>query len=147
MPGLVIMAPMPGRGFLGGLMIGLAGVVMLLGNGRIAGVSGMAARVMGLAGGAPRVLAAAFIMGLPLGAGLVVLVSGGVATRFPASTGLLVLGGVLVGFGTRLGSGCTSGHGVCGLSRLSIRSMVATAGFMASGVVTVAAMRLLGVAW
>ena len=118
---------------------------MLLGLGRIAGVSGMTARATGIAdSGAPRNLAIAFVVGLPLGALLVTLATGGVETQFPASNGTLIIAGLLVGIGTRLGSGCTSGHGVCGMSRLSPRSIVATATFMASGCATVAAMRLLG---
>ena len=68
-------------------------------------------------------------------------IAGGVETRFPSSVIPLVIGGLLVGFGTRLGSGCTSGHGVCGMSRLSPRSLIATAIFMTSGFVTVALMR------
>lgn len=137
---------MPAEGLLGGLMIGVAAAIMLLGLGRIAGVSGMAARATGLADtGAPRTVAIAFIIGLPLGAGLVSLLTGGVVANFPASPLPLVIGGLLVGFGTRLGSGCTSGHGVCGMSRLSRRSIMATAVFMASGFATVAALRAGGV--
>jgi uncharacterized membrane protein YedE/YeeE len=132
------------RGLAGGLMIGTAAAIMLLGAGRIAGVSGMAARALGLAdSGPPRSLAAAFIIGLPLGALIVAALAGPVETRFPASIATLILGGLLVGFGTRLGSGCTSGHGVCGVSRLSRRSIIATAVFMASGILTVTAIRLM----
>ncbi|HNW18750.1 MAG TPA: YeeE/YedE thiosulfate transporter family protein, partial [Sphingorhabdus lacus] len=79
-----------------------------------------------------------------LGAFLVARLFGEVQVSFPTSLLPLIAGGLLVGFGTRLGSGCTSGHGVCGLSRLSPRSMVATALFMASGFATVAAMRFGG---
>jgi uncharacterized protein len=137
---------MPVQGLIGGLLIGLASAVMLLGLGRIAGVSGLAARSIGLTeAGAPRITAVAFIVGLPLGAFLVSLKMGPLEVRFPTSTSMLIIGGLLVGFGTRLGSGCTSGHGVCGLSRLSRRSMVATAIFMASGFATVAAMRAGGI--
>jgi uncharacterized membrane protein YedE/YeeE len=133
---------MPVQGFAGGLLIGLAAAIMLLGLGRIAGVSGLAARATGLAdSGAPRGVALAFVLGLPLGALLLALAAGGVETTFPISIWPLIIGGLLVGFGTRLGSGCTSGHGVCGLSRLSPRSMVATALFMASGFVTVGLLR------
>jgi uncharacterized membrane protein YedE/YeeE len=135
---------MPGMGFLGGLLIGFASAIMLLGLGRIAGVSGLAARATGLASGADsRVVALAFVIGLPLGAALIAAMRP-VAVTFPASLPVLLIGGLLVGFGTRLGSGCTSGHGVCGLSRLSPRSMVATGLFMAAGFATVAAMRALG---
>lgn len=136
---------MPVEGFIGGLLIGLAAAIMLLGLGRIAGVSGLAARATGIADtGAPRGIALAFVIGLPLGAFLIATLAGGVTTKFPVSLWPLIIGGLLVGFGTRLGSGCTSGHGVCGMSRLSPRSLVATALFMASGFVTVALLRLGG---
>ena len=133
---------MPVEGFMGGLLIGLAAAIMLLGLGRIAGVSGMAARATGIADtGAPRNVAIAFVLGLPLGALLIAQTVGAVNVSFPASIWPLIIGGLLVGYGTRLGSGCTSGHGVCGLSRLSPRSMVATGMFMASGFVTVGVLR------
>ena len=133
---------MPVEGFMGGLLIGLAAAIMLLGLGRIAGVSGMAARATGIADtGAPRNVAIAFVVGLPLGALLISQTVGTVNVNFPASIWPLIIGGLLVGYGTRLGSGCTSGHGVCGLSRLSPRSMVATGMFMASGFVTVGLLR------
>lgn len=136
---------MPIQGFIGGLMIGIAAAIMLLGNGRIAGVSGMFSRVLGLAdGGPPWLLALFFTLGLPIGAALVAA-NMAVEVRFPASFGLLALGGLIVGIGTRLGGGCTSGHGVCGVSRLSPRSIVATTTFMATGMVTVTLMRLAGV--
>ncbi len=132
----------PAQGFVGGLMIGLAAAIMLLGLGRIAGVSGLAARAVGLANsGVPRSVAAAFIVGLPLGALIVSRATGGVTTTFPSSPLPLLIGGLLVGFGTRLGSGCTSGHGVCGMSRLSRRSIMATIMFMGAGFATVALLR------
>ena len=84
-----------------------------------------------------------FVIGLPLGALIVVLVSGGVEASF-ASPLTLAIAGLLVGIGTRLGSGCTSGHGVCGVSRLSGRSIVATIAFMAAGIATVAIMNAFG---
>ena len=133
---------MPVEGFMGGLLIGLAAAIMLLGLGRIAGVSGMAARATGIAdSGAPRNVAIAFVVGLPLGALLIAQTVGAVNVSFPASIWPLIIGGLLVGYGSRLGSGCTSGHGVCGLSRLSPRSMLATGMFMASGFVTVGLLR------
>lgn len=126
-------------------MIGLSAAIMLLALGRIAGVSGLAARATGLSEtGAPRGIAVAFIIGLPLGALLMSVLLGGVQTTFPASPWPLLIGGLLVGFGTRLGSGCTSGHGVCGMSRLSPRSLFATAMFMLSGFATVALLRIGG---
>jgi uncharacterized protein len=136
---------MPLNGLIGGLLIGLASAIMLLGLGRIAGVSGLMAHSLALTPNrAQRLLAFAFIIGLPLGAFLTSRTMGPLEVDFPDSPVTLIVGGLLVGFGTRLGSGCTSGHGVCGLSRLSRRSMVATALFMASGFATVAAMRFGG---
>jgi len=123
-------------------MIGLAAAIMLLGLGRIAGVSGLAARAIGLAPSGPsRKIALAFVLGLPLGAAFITWLSGDVAVHFPEGLAPLLIGGLLVGYGTRLGLGCTSGHGVCGLSRLSLRSLVATALFMTSGFATVAILR------
>ncbi len=134
----------PLQGLIGGLLIGLAAAIMLLGLGRIAGVSGMTARATGIGGGAtPRLVAASFVIGLPLGAGIAAQWIGPLHIDFPAWPAL-ILGGLLVGFGTRMGSGCTSGHGVCGISRLSRRSIVATMLFMASGFATVAVMRAIG---
>lgn len=138
---------MPLQGLVGGLMIGTAAAIMLLGAGRIAGVSGMAARALGMGSGAPRGLAIAFILGLPLGAAIVALLAGPVVSRFPMSMTTLAIAGLVVGIGTRLGSGCTSGHGVCGMSRLSKRSIVATLTFMAAGFVTVAIVNSAGGAW
>jgi uncharacterized membrane protein YedE/YeeE len=136
---------MPLQGLIGGLMIGAASAIMLLGLGRIAGVSGLAARATGISGdGAPRPLSIAFVIGLPLGAALIALLSGPVETRFDQGIVTLIIGGLLVGFGTRLGSGCTSGHGVCGVSRLSPRSLIATATFMFMGFATVAVMNAVG---
>lgn len=136
---------MPVEGFGGGLLIGVAAALMLLGLGRIAGVSGLAARATGIAdSGAPQAVAIGFVLGLPLGALVIFKILGGVPTQFPISIWPLVVGGLLVGFGTRLGSGCTSGHGVCGLSRLSLRSITATAIFMGAGFATVAVLRTAG---
>lgn len=137
---------MPLEGFIGGLMIGVAAAIMLLGNGRIAGVSGMFARILGLSeGGPPWTIALLFTAGLPLGAALAAA-NLDVEARFPTSLGLIAVAGLIVGIGTRLGGGCTSGHGVCGLSRLSPRSIAATGTFMATGIATVTIMRLAGLA-
>lgn len=136
---------MPVEGFLGGLLIGLAAAIMLIGSGRIAGVSGIFARMIGISESSmARIDAAAFIVGLPIGAALFATLIGGVVTRFTPSLATIVAGGVAVGFGTRLGGGCTSGHGVCGVSRLSKRSLVAVATFIVTGISTVAAMHVLG---
>ena len=124
-------------------MIGLAASLLLIGYGRVAGVSGIAGNLMlGKAG--DRAWRAAFLSGLLL-AGLVgarLLPEGSTASPRPLAA--VAVAGLLVGIGTRLGSGCTSGHGVCGLSRLSPRSLVATLTFMASGAVTVAMVRWIG---
>ena len=135
----------PLAGLAGGVLIGLAAALMLLGAGRIAGVSGIAARAFGLADGSqPRLSAWAFVIGLPLGALIVGSFSAAAAPAF-AGPVTLAIAGVIVGIGTRLGSGCTSGHGVCGMSRLSQRSLVAVATFMATGFATVAVMNALGI--
>ena len=138
----------PVEGFTGGLLIGLAAAIMLLGLGRIAGVSGLAARTLALSdSGPPRLVAALFITGLILGAILFAGLAGPIEGRFAPSVWWLAAGGLLVGIGTRLGSGCTSGHGVCGMSRLSRRSIAATLTFMATGFATVALVNLAGGAW
>ncbi len=142
LPGFPDAAPL--AGLAGGVLIGLAAALMLLALGRIAGVSGLAAKAVGLGGsGIARSGAWMFVIGLPLGALIIVLLSGGVEASF-ANPVTLAVAGLLVGIGTRLGSGCTSGHGVCGVSRLSGRSIVATATFMAAGIATVAVMNALG---
>jgi len=143
LPGYPEAAPL--AGLAGGTMIGVAAAVMLLGLGRIAGISGIAARASGIsASGLDRGAAIAFIAGLPLGALVVDLLLGETEATFPAYLPLAVAG-LVVGFGVRMGSGCTSGHGVCGMSRLSGRSIVATLTFMATGIATVAAMNALGI--
>jgi len=122
----------------GGALIGGAAALLLLLSGRIAGVSGMLAEASRMApGGTPGPLAAAFIAGLPLGAALIALAVRQPDVRISDSVPLLIAAGLLVGFGTRLGNGCTSGHGVCGMARLSTRSIVATLTFMAAGFATV----------
>lgn len=132
------------QGLLGGLLIGLAGALMLLGGGRIAGVSGIAARATGIAiSDMPRPSAWAFLIGLPAGAAVMALAGGWEAPDF-ASWPVLTIAGLLVGLGTQMGSGCTSGHGVCGVSRLSQRSLVATATFVAAGVATIVVLDSVG---
>ena len=134
----------PLAGLAGGALIGVAAAIMLLGLGRIAGISGIAAKAVGLGGsGITRAAAWMFVLGLPLGALAVAAAAGGLGARF-AGPLPLVIAGLFVGIGTRLGSGCTSGHGVCGVSRLSARSLVATATFMITGIATVAIMNALG---
>ena len=122
----------------GGLLIGGAAALLLMLTGRIAGVSGMFATMVRIAdAGPPWKLAAAFIVGLPIGAALTSLLVRRPDIEVTSSAPLLIAAGLLVGFGTRLGNGCTSGHGVCGIGRLSPRSIAATLTFMAAAIVTV----------
>jgi uncharacterized membrane protein YedE/YeeE len=123
------------NGLLGGALIGLAATVYLLATGRAAGVSGIVAGALGER--AARGERIAFLAGL-VAAGLIAAVVASPASATPYPTPVLIVAGVLVGFGTRLGGGCTSGHGVCGVSRLSRASLVATATFIATGAATVA---------
>jgi uncharacterized membrane protein YedE/YeeE len=121
----------------GGALIGLAASLLMLANGRIAGVSGIAGGLLAPARGEVA-WRAAFLVGLVLGPAAVGLAGGFVpAPSFQAGTPGMVAAGLLVGFGTRLGAGCTSGHGVCGLARLAPRSLAATLVFMAVAVATV----------
>lgn len=132
----------PVTGLLGGLMIGLAAIVLLLGTGCIAGVSGVLAGAMGQAPTGDRHWRWLFIAGLVIGGGLYLMFNDfqwGAAAATPAWP--VLIGALLVGFGTRMGNGCTSGHGICGLSRFSVRSLVATLTFMAFGFVTVFVVR------
>lgn len=138
----------PLEGLIGGLMIGLAAALMLLGAGRIAGVSGLLARATGItSSGAPWIVAFNFTVGLVIGGLVFTLVRGPVAVSYPPTLLPLIAAGLLVGYGTRMGSGCTSGHGVCGMSRLSKRSIVATLVFMGSGIATVAIVNAMGGGW
>lgn len=122
---------------IGGLLIGLSAAMMLLFNGRIAGISGIFRGVLQPKSG-DFAWRAAFVGGLLAGgAVLVFFVPQLFAVTIDRSVLAIVGAGLLVGFGTRLGNGCTSGHGVCGMSRLSARSFVATASFMATGAATV----------
>ncbi len=126
---------------IGGALIGLAAVLLMLFNGRIAGVTGIADGLVNPRTD-DRLWRIAFIVGLiaaPLAAALV-----GHAVpmpQVPASYAVIAVAGLLVGFGTRLGNGCTSGHGICGIARLSPRSVVATLVFMIAAIVVVALMR------
>ncbi|WP_137180782.1 YeeE/YedE family protein [Roseomonas sp. AR75] len=122
----------------GGVLIGASAVALMAATGRIAGISGIAARLLppydddGFAG------RLAFVLGVVVAPLIVALVTGSMPVpRIEATTPVLALAGLLVGFGAVWGNGCTSGHGVCGLSRLSMRSLVATAVFMATAIATV----------
>lgn len=126
----------PWTALAGGLMLGLAAALFILVNGRILGISG-------IVGGLLRPKAddigwrIAFVAGMLAAPSLYVVLSGPVLATVDAGWGTVVLAGLLVGIGTRFGAGCTSGHGVCGLSRLSPRSLIATLVFMGAGFVTV----------
>src|SRR5262245_41481103 len=126
---------------IGGALIGLAATFLTLINGRMAGISGILASCLDV-GGRDWIWSAAFIAGLILAP-----ITGGVlgfaipTPEMPSSWALIVVSGLLVGFGTRLGGGCTSGHGVCGMARLSRRSIVATSIFMTMAIVVVALSR------
>ena len=125
----------PFAGLAGGLLIGLSVVLLLLTLGRIAGISGIAAGAM-TQRGIERYWRLAFLIGAVLSAVLYMVFVGDLQVQTQMSSAWLVVAGLLVGFGTRLGSGCTSGHGVAGLSRLSPRSIVATVTFMAAAIIT-----------
>jgi hypothetical protein len=132
----------PLAGLTGGILIGLAAVLLMAGNGRIAGVSGIFGGLLGRwqPDSGWRLL---FILGLLAGTILTSLLGGfdSDTMAFPGNPLTTVLGGFLVGLGTALGTGCTSGHGICGLARLSVRSMVSTAVFMFFAIATVYLMR------
>lgn len=131
----------PVSALIGGCLIGTAVGVLLWMNGRIAGISGVLGGVLqGEPGERPWRLA--FLAGLVLGPLLSAAIIGEAKPiTVTGSLPLLIAGGLLVGFGTRLGSGCTSGHGVCGLARLSSRSLVATASFFSTAALTVFVVR------
>ncbi len=133
----------PYSSLIGGLLIGLSAVMLMAFNGRIAGVSGISAgTVTGNTG--DRLWRVMFLVGLIAGPLILSWVSGKpLAFVQEANLPVLVIAGLFVGFGTQLGSGCTSGHGVCGISRLSMRSIAATLMFIGAGVATVALVRAL----
>ena len=137
----------PLHGLLGGALIGLASAALLFADGRVAGISGILSRALVPERG-DFAWRAAFLLGLPLGAVAAIRATGDVhGFAISASWPTLIAGGLLVGFGTALGNGCTSGHGVCGIARGSRRSIAATATFMATAIVATFALRhLLGAA-
>ncbi|WP_349037855.1 YeeE/YedE thiosulfate transporter family protein [Pseudotabrizicola sp. 4114] len=124
-------------GFVGGLMIGGAGALFLLMNGRIMGASGIVGGLVDGSGRSNRGERLAFLTGLILFPPLLASFYDHVDTRLTGNIWLLVAAGLLVGFGTRLANGCTSGHGVCGISRLSWRGLAATIAYIAAGGVVV----------
>lgn len=133
-------------GFVGGLMIGGAGAMYLLINGRIMGASGILGGLVDGSGRSTWAERVAFLAGLILLPPLLVPLYDVVDTRLTNNLWLLVAAGLLVGFGTRLANGCTSGHGVCGISRLSLRGMAATVAYIfAGGVIVLVFRHLLGI--
>jgi uncharacterized membrane protein YedE/YeeE len=132
-------------GLTGGLLIGGAAALFLLVNGRVMGASGI---VGGLVDGTGRdnlMERLSFLGGLILAPALLAALFGGAETHLTGNWTVIIIGGLLVGLGTRLANGCTSGHGVCGISRLSLRSIVATVFYiLAGGIVMVSARHLLG---
>ncbi|MBK7900869.1 MAG: YeeE/YedE family protein [Azonexus sp.] len=138
---LDLLASLGGQAFAGGLLIGLAVALLLLLSGRIAGVSGILGGVLLPAGRRDWLWRAAFVAGLLLSPVLVGALATPSAAVVETPLALLAVAGVLVGFGARLGSGCTSGHGICGVARLSPRSLAATATFMGTGFLTVLVLR------
>lgn len=133
----------PVSSMIGGLLIGVSATLLLKFNGRIAGISGILTGVMSVKTG-DRLWRVAFLAGLVMGGVAYQWVSGSqLVSREDFSWVQLVLAGVLVGFGTRLGSGCTSGHGVIGIARLSPRSMVATLTFVLTGMISASTMSLI----
>lgn len=129
------------NGLLGGILIGLASTLLLLANGRIAGISGIVGGLLAPKSGETG-WRAMFIIGLWLGAAGFISASGApLDLALQASPTVMAVAGFLVGLGTRMGGGCTSGHGVCGIARLSKRSVVATLVFMVSAMATVFVVR------
>ena len=128
---------------IGGALIGLASALLMATNGRIAGISSIVHRAFFLRG--EESWTVWFVLGLMLGPAVILLLGWVSPPSISIDWGSVVLGGLLVGIGTKIGSGCTSGHGVCGVGRFSARSVVAVVVFMSVGVMTVLLMRLGGV--
>jgi uncharacterized membrane protein YedE/YeeE len=130
----------PGMSLLGGVLIGISSALFILANGRIAGISGILGGLLSRKPG-DMVWRIAFLLGLVAAPAAIFALTGPITATIEANTEVLVIAGLLVGIGTRYGAGCTSGHGVCGLSRLSPRSLVATLAFMGAGMAIVFVMR------
>ena len=130
----------PGMSLLGGLLIGTASALFILANGRIAGISGILGGLLRPTSG-DVMWRLAFLLGLIVAPAVLAAFVAPVIPTIDAGPTTLIIAGMLVGIGTRYGGGCTSGHGICGLSRLSPRSLIATLAFMGSGMAIVFAMR------
>jgi uncharacterized membrane protein YedE/YeeE len=128
----------PVTSFGGGLLIGLGAVLLMLGLGRIFGATGILSGAIFAESREEMNWRLALIAGMILAPMLIFAITGAMPTlTVPVSPAMIALGGVIVGLGASLGSGCTSGHGVCGLSRLSFRSLIAVPTFMATAAITV----------
>ena len=133
----------PFTAFIGGLLIGIAVILFFVSNGRLAGVSGIVNNT--LTTSQNRITNLLFLLGLILGPLIFMIFSGASIPFFMTSSiPIIIFGGLLVGIGTKIGSGCTSGHGVCGISRFSIRSLAATVLFILAAMITVFIFKLLG---
>ena len=137
---IINFTPIPA--FVGGMLIGLAVIIFLVGNGRIAGISGIVDNLFFSKNN--RLDNILFIVGVILGPIIYQTVTKSIIPfTITTSIPVVILGGIFVGVGTKIGSGCTSGHGICGISRFSIRSIVATLVFLTTGTLTVLVMRII----
>ena len=137
---IINFTPIPA--FVGGMLIGLAVIIFLVGNGRIAGISGIVDNLFFSKNN--RLDNILFIVGVILGPIIYQTVTKSIIPfTITTSIPVVILGGIFVGVGTKIGSGCTSGHGICGISRFSIRSIVATLVFLTTGILTVLVMRII----
>ena len=136
----------PVSALIGGVIIGLSVVLYFYSTGRLAGISGIFENAISKS--SKRASNVLFLVGLVVGPMIIyylILPNKPIAFEITSSYLLIVIGGFLVGFGTRLGGGCTSGHGICGIGRLSVNSMIATAIFVATGIITVFILQQLGI--
>ena len=122
---------------MGGILIGIAATIIFFVNGRIMGISGILGNLIATKETDQKFWRIIFILGVLIGPLIFILLFKEIKSEMVANTTLLIISGFLVGLGTSLGNGCTSGHGICGLSRFSIRSIVATLVFVISGMITV----------
>ena len=137
---IINFTPIPA--FVGGILIGLAVIIFLVGNGRLAGISGIVDNLFFSKNN--RLDNILFIVGVILGPIIYQTVTKSIIPfTITTSIPVVILGGIFVGVGTKIGSGCTSGHGICGISRFSIRSIVATLVFLTTGILTVLVMRII----
>ena len=134
----------PFASLLGGVLIGFSAVLLMLINGRIAGVSGLLSKILVYKNISKNLWVFIFFTGFLLGPIFYSFLTGPIKSNSVVDIPWLILAGLLVGFGTFIGNGCTSGHGICGLSRFSIRSLAAVTTFVFSGMLTVYIIRFMG---